>query len=228
MTRRQALVDIVLALLLMALGVMAATAIAYLLRSRLELPQLLTLALQGLLVLASIQLLLRRRQQRWRELGLVAPTAHDLGRGVVALLCVFGLNAALSLLLGWLSPAGLEDHQQRLIDVASLLTGDLPIAAVAASMLFVGFYEELLARGFLLDRCRILLGGDWGPVLLSSLLFGLGHAYQGWMGILQTAMVGVVLAAFTLRWGTLWPAIFAHALLNTVSLALLREFGESV
>jgi membrane protease YdiL (CAAX protease family) len=96
------------------------------------------------------------------------------------------------------------------------------MTAVAATMFLVGAYEELSARGFLLARCRAALGGVWPPVLLSSLVFGLGHLYQGVLGVLQTAVIGVILALYTVHWGTLWPAIIAHALLNTLSIAALE------
>jgi len=38
-------------------------------------------------------------------------------------------------------------------------------------------------------------------------------------------LLGLVLAAFTLRWGTLWPAICAHAAVNILSVVQLREIG---
>jgi membrane protease YdiL (CAAX protease family) len=63
--------------------------------------------------------------------------------------------------------------------------------------------------------------GVWAPVLVSSVLFGLGHVYQGWIGVAQTTVIGAIFAIFTVRWATLWPAIMAHAALNTLSVAAL-------
>jgi membrane protease YdiL (CAAX protease family) len=121
---------------------------------------------------------------------------------------------------------------RRIVRLADALAGDAPFAAVALSMLFVGFYEEVLARGLLLQRCRRLfsevagpLGAVWLPVLVSSALFGAAHGYQGWLGVAQTGLIGIVLALLTLRWGTLWPAILAHAMLNAGSLTLARSLG---
>jgi len=227
LTRRQALLDVALVLALTVAGVVAAAAIGHVLQARLALPQLLVLSLQGVFVLAGVQLLLLWRKQSWRGLGLLPPRPLDALRGLLAVGCIFALNALLSMLAAHFVPAPVEAHQQRLIDFAEMLTSGLPFGGVAATMLFVGFYEEMVARGFLLTRCRTLVGGSVGPVLLSSLLFGLGHAYQGWVGVLQTMLVGVVLATLTLRWGTLWPAIFAHAMLNTLSLGVLRELGSA-
>jgi membrane protease YdiL (CAAX protease family) len=39
----------------------------------------------------------------------------------------------------------------------------------------------------------------------------------------QTALLGVVLAAFTIRWRTLWPAIIAHAAVNMLSIVQLER-----
>jgi uncharacterized protein len=218
MSRVHALVDILLALLLTVLGGLA---VGLLLKPLLELPLLVVLALQGVFILIGLQLLLRWRGQRWRDLGLPAPAWRDVGRALQALLLVFATNIALTGLTYLLAPELLAQHQEQLVRVAGMLTHQAPLLAVAVVVLFIGLYEELLARGFLLRRSRTLLGGIWGPVLLSSLLFGLGHSYQGWTGVVQTAVIGVVLARLTLRWGTLWPAILAHAALNMLSLTLL-------
>ncbi|WP_404840870.1 type II CAAX prenyl endopeptidase Rce1 family protein [Alkalilimnicola ehrlichii] len=42
------------------------------------------------------------------------------------------------------------------------------------------------------------------------------------MGVIQTAVIGVVFARLVLRWGSLWPVIIAHALLNSFSLIMFR------
>lgn len=177
--------------------------------------------LQGLIILLGLYGLLRWRKIPWSGIGLVRPRARDMLRGLAVLLAVFLCNGIFAGLVMLLLPGALEQHHAHLGDVAGFLVGGLPLAAVAALMLFVAIYEELLARGFLLHRSRLLLAGIWPPVMLSSLLFGLGHGYQGWIGIVQTALVGIVLARATLHWHTLWPAIIAHAVLNTVALGLL-------
>jgi membrane protease YdiL (CAAX protease family) len=52
--------------------------------------------------------------------------------------------------------------------------------------------------------------------VLSSLVFGILHAYQGWLGIVRTALLGMILAASFVVSGSLWPAIIAHALLDVL------------
>jgi membrane protease YdiL (CAAX protease family) len=227
-TRSQAFADVVLALVLTVAGAVVAPLVGQQLIPGLGLPLLAVMVLQGLIILAGLQVLLVWRGQSWRHIGF-RPIIRlkDAGRGLLALLLVFVVNAALSFIGARLAPELLEEHQQRLSAFAGMLTGDLPLSAIGAAMLFTGFYEEALARGFLLTRCRTLLTGSWGPVLLSSVLFGLGHFYQGGLGVVQTALVGVVFAGLALHWGTLWPLILAHAALNTLSLTVLRALDAT-
>ena len=221
----QALVDILLALAFFAAAALAAPLMGRLLTARLDLPMLGVLALQGLLVLLALRWLLGQRGQRWRDIGLRPLRLRDPALGVAALLLIFLVNLAIGLVSAAVAPELLQQHQQGLAGVAGLLAAEVSPATIAVAMLVVGFYEEVLARGFLLARCRSLLAGTWAPVILSSALFGLGHFYQGWFGVLQTAVVGLVFARLALRWGTLWPVIFAHAALNTLSLLLLRTLA---
>jgi membrane protease YdiL (CAAX protease family) len=86
-----------------------------------------------------------------------------------------------------------------------------------------GFGEELAYRGFLIPGLALLLGGEWTAALLSSLLFGVLHAYQGWLGIVRTAALGLLLAAGFLISGSLWPAVLAHAILDVVAGLLVGE-----
>lgn len=218
MTRPQALVDISLALIATLLAGISLAVVA----RAFQLPMLLLLVMQAALLLLAVAALVQGRGQRWADIGLVRPQGADLGRGALLLLLIFAMNIALTTAVSLFAPDLVEAHHARLTEVARLLGAELPFAALAATMLLVGFYEELVARGLLLQRCQVLLGGFWGPVLVSSLLFGAGHFYQGWAGVAQTTLVGVLLAYFVRRWGSLWPAIVAHAGLNTLSLAALR------
>ncbi|RFA29170.1 hypothetical protein CAI21_10395 [Alkalilimnicola ehrlichii] len=49
-----------------------------------------------------------------------------------------------------------------------------------------------------------------------------GPYVPGTVGVIQTAVIGVVFARLVLRWGSLWPVIIAHALLNSFSLIMFR------
>lgn len=86
-----------------------------------------------------------------------------------------------------------------------------------------GIGEEIAYRGYLIPALTLLLGWDWGAALLSSAVFGLLHAYQGWLGIARTASLGLILAASFIVSGLLWPAILAHAILDLIAGLVLGE-----
>jgi len=77
-----------------------------------------------------------------------------------------------------------------------------------------GIAEELAYRGFLFYYFSVYLPQMHSPgiVLLAALIFGLGHLYQGWQGVVKTALVGLILAGFYLVTGSLLLPIVLHAL----------------
>lgn len=76
-----------------------------------------------------------------------------------------------------------------------------------------GVCEEILYRGLLLATLLPLLG-TWPAIVISSLIFGLGHAYQGISGIAKTSVIGLVLALLTVSSGSLFIAIVLHAVVD--------------
>lgn len=219
LSRRRAWLEILFLLLFVAISEAVVAVLAAFSAGRLPLPALI--GSQGILILGGVSLLLFHAGQRWADVGLHALESRDAGRALLLLAACIAANLLLMLIFFMFAPELAREHMNHLQDIASRLAGELSLTAIAATMFFVGVYEELTARGFLLARCRAAIGGVWMPVLLSAVLFGLGHAYQGWIGVAQTTVIGVIFAASTVRWGTLWPAIFAHALLNTLSVATL-------
>jgi len=81
--------------------------------------------------------------------------------------------------------------------------------------LTAGFCEELLFRGFLIWVLQPLVG-LWLAALLSALLFGAAHAYQGLAGIVRTGLLGLVFTAIVLMTRSLWPAIVLHAVVDAM------------
>ncbi len=79
-----------------------------------------------------------------------------------------------------------------------------------------GVCEEVLYRG-LLFATLVPLVGTWPAVAISSLIFGLGHTYQGISGIVKTGFVGMVLALLTVFSGSLFIAIVLHAVIDLAS-----------
>jgi membrane protease YdiL (CAAX protease family) len=85
-----------------------------------------------------------------------------------------------------------------------------------------GVCEEILFRGFGIAYVRWLWpSASHAPlVVITSVVFGLAHLYQGPRGVILTGILGAVFAAMTLAGGTLVPAIIVHALVDLRVLAL--------
>lgn len=88
-----------------------------------------------------------------------------------------------------------------------------------------GVCEEILFRGFLI---RYFQEGPYHfvlalAVLVSCLFFGTAHFYQGPVGVLQTAFLGLVFAALFLATGSLTLPALAHVATDLKILFILRR-----
>lgn len=91
----------------------------------------------------------------------------------------------------------------------------------------VAALEEILFRGFLMLELRSLLGSSAPALgvnlLISSVVFGLAHAYQGRSGMVSTGVVGLFLGLLFVGSGyTLWLPVLTHGIVDTFSLFLMR------
>jgi uncharacterized protein len=94
-----------------------------------------------------------------------------------------------------------------------------------------GIFEELAYRGFLFYYLTLLVPSisNFEKAIVTSLLFGVGHIYQGWKGIVSTGVAGLVMASLYILGGNLLGPVVAHILANMRILIILprREPSES-
>ncbi len=76
-----------------------------------------------------------------------------------------------------------------------------------------GIAEESVYRGFLCSYLSLYLPHLNNPelVLLTSLVFGAGHAYQGWRGIASTTASGVLFGTLYVASGSLFLPALVHS-----------------
>ncbi|MEO5338284.1 MAG: CPBP family intramembrane metalloprotease [Magnetospirillum sp. WYHS-4] len=146
----------------------------------------------------------------WRRLGLVSCRGIWLGAAPVLL---FGVSAVTA----WLQGEGAEAAAE-VTSGALAPAGEIGLAGFAAMVLAAGLLvpaaEEMAFRGILYPWLR----GRYGAALAivgSALLFGLCHLQPDLA--LRAAVLGVVLAWVRERSGSLWPAIAAHAVNNSLA-----------
>ena len=95
---------------------------------------------------------------------------------------------------------------------------------------FAAFGEEFAYRGYFLRRTIEALRGSTrgsvAAVLLCGALFGVGHFYQGLVGVVDSTASGLVFGALYIRsGGNLWPSTLAHGFTDTLALALIASGG---
>ncbi len=77
--------------------------------------------------------------------------------------------------------------------------------------------EEVVMIGFLFTRFRQLV---WHPgviILVSALIRGSYHLYQGFGGFVGNLIMGMILGLVYLRWRRVAPLVVAHTLLDVVA-----------
>jgi len=94
------------------------------------------------------------------------------------------------------------------------------------SFVAAGGREELW-RTACLAALRHLLPDKWaerarwiGAIALSSVIFGLGHIYQGGLGVVITGFIGAGLGVLTWRNRSIWPSMWAHGFFDATSFLL--------
>ncbi len=176
-----------------------------------------------LLLLAWISL--RVRKVSWRQVGftLYCGWTRTLLLGIslgvgLELFDLFGKQRLLSLLMG--KPPDLS--------VFHAVTGNAKLALLMLFLVWTlaAFGEELVYRGYLMNRVAELLGskhGAWAvSLVLISVLFGLAHAGQGITGVLEEGSDGLILGLMYLAFGrSLAVAIVAHGVCDTIDTLLL-------
>jgi membrane protease YdiL (CAAX protease family) len=112
--------------------------------------------------------------------------------------------------------------QQADVSGYDYLRGNLPMLLVSLGTIYVvsSLGEEVIYRGFLIDRLERLLGGarrsTWVAVVISSLVFGAAHFGWGIVGVVQTTFMGLAFAlSFIWFRRNLWILVAAHAYMDT-------------
>ncbi len=164
-------------------------------------------------------------KSNWAGIGLKRPKPVDLIRALVG----YGWYSVAYLLVIYLVSTFLT-----FIDVTQVqqLAFSTETSGVALALVFLGLvvlppiYEEVLVRGLLFTGLRKNLSLPT-TAIITSLLFGAAHLGWGngepllWIAAIDTFILSIVLVYLREKTGSLWPAIWLHAIKNFVAFTVL-------
>jgi membrane protease YdiL (CAAX protease family) len=106
--------------------------------------------------------------------------------------------------------------------------GNVGVTSVwlAIAWTFAAFGEEFVYRGYVLNRIADALGSGSRALgiamVATSVLFGIGHSYQGATGMIDTTISGLVFGGLYVWSGrNLWLPILTHGLADTIAIVLI-------
>lgn len=157
----------------------------------------------------------------WRDLGFRRPKSWTL---VIVGGIVAGAGSKLlmkAVVMRLLGAPDLNPAYQWLVHNTHALPGMLFTAIV-----FAGFFEEVIARGFLFERLGRLIGTSRiaivATILITSTLFGAAHLQdQHWPGAEQAFILALVDGAIFAITRQLWFLIVMHAAFDIMAMFII-------
>jgi membrane protease YdiL (CAAX protease family) len=107
----------------------------------------------------------------------------------------------------------------------TLPAGGAEFAMGVVLVAVIAVAEETIFRGYLLLRLRSLTGSVPVAVVLSSVIFGLGHGYQGVGGTVAVGAIGVLLAVIYLWRGSIVAPVVLHFVQDFTGIVLAPLLG---
>jgi membrane protease YdiL (CAAX protease family) len=158
---------------------------------------------------------------RRQTLRLAGPKPAWTTAAMAGLLLVV-LSGAVELILYKLLGVDLFTDTQWLMDGLKGPTG-LGVAVVAVGL--APLWEELTFRGFLLSALAKSPLGYWPAAFICTGLWTLLHWSYSYAGLTSVFVAGLVLSWMMRRFGSMRVVVVAHALANTVALAVAYIFA---
>ncbi|HJW40956.1 MAG TPA: CPBP family intramembrane glutamic endopeptidase [Rhizomicrobium sp.] len=177
-------------------------------------PRYLRTMLRGWLTAAAAVLCWWYARRPFAALGFDVPLS-DGGRwgALVAALAIVAV-AVIQLRLSRLMTAKRQDSLRKQAAYIKILPRTTPeLLLFFGVSITAGVWEETLYRGFLIWFASTYLGVV-GAVVATSVVFGVGHAYQGWRGATNAGLLGLGFAIGFALTGSLWWLIVVHALVD--------------
>ena len=150
-------------------------------------------------------------------------TLADLAEGwgsPLRLLAVSGVLVVIVVVVGIVSKSQAKKaNPEQLRKATSAISRLLPLTSTERKVwvplsFTAGVCEEFLFRGWLLQLIGAVFGSVWIGLVLSSIVFGFAHSYQGRKGIIGTGILGVVFGGIFVLSRSLLPGQLLHSFMD--------------
>lgn len=156
------------------------------------------------------------RGVHFQELGLAMQDGWSVAGAAIAGTAMFSLLQWFNLKRVGRLPLASRGFVQALAEriLPHTTTEFIPFLALATT---AGLCEEFLFRGFAV--CALTRVGipTWGVVVVSSVLFGLGHLYQGRGGVVSTSILGIMFGISKIAYDTLAVVVVWHVAVDVMA-----------
>lgn len=164
------------------------------------------------------------------DLGFVSPGGVGFYVGLSLLILLCGLLAYQLRIAGKMTADQKTRQIEALGDLVHLLpSNEREYRQFLGLSITAGIVEEIFYRGFVIWYLSQFVP-LWGAVVASSVIFGVGHSYQGVGGMVRTGLLGLGSGALYVFTGSIWLPIIGHALVDILQgrtlVGILRDRGE--
>jgi membrane protease YdiL (CAAX protease family) len=136
------------------------------------------------------------------------------------LLWSIGVTLAALLLVALARAAGIEESQTIRALLPRTRKEKIAFAVLCIS---AGICEETTFRSFLIPALAPQTDSYWLAAVISSIVFGILHAYQRVWGAVRAGVLGFVLALPFILTGSVLPSIVAHTALDLIAGLVVRD-----
>ena len=96
----------------------------------------------------------------------------------------------------------------------------------------VAFGEEIIGRGFIINRLLVVFERTFNPpflaIAVSAMIFGSVHFYQGIAGVVDNTCTGIIFGTLYLNPGrNLWSNFLSHGFIDSI-VVLIFYFGAQI
>jgi len=155
--------------------------------------------------------LMARSGERPADIGLdISQPGRDVARGAILAAVIGGSGLGL-----YIAAFHLGFSLNVVAESLPAVWWRIPVLLLSAA--HDGILEEIVVLAYLLRRLDQLGWTPWKAIVLSAVLRGSYHLYQGFGAFIGNAVMGLIFGVLYKRWGRCTPMIIAHTLIDAVA-----------